>query len=365
MGIRENKEDGTYLVSYSKRHPKTKLPCTIRRTKVKTKAEAKRVYDEIVVQVHDKLRQQSVPTWSEVVDVYLKWIKTSGLKNSTIYGREKMLLHHTIPVWERTLIDQISTRDIHSLLNERFSSSAESHKKYFIKCIRGVFRYALEHDLIMKDPTPLLKFKINEKIKSVLSEAQIVHLLKKAQEFNWHWYYHYAVALYTGMRNGELFALTWDKISLDRRQILVNCSWTSKDGFKSTKSGDDRIVEIPKPLIPILTELKLKSAGSDFVLPRMSKWDKGEQARELRMFLQSIGLHQIRFHDLRASWATLLLGKGVPASQVMAMGGWRDMKTMMIYMRKAGIDIQGSTGVLDDMQVHGIKDAKILKIQQK
>lgn len=146
--------------------------------------------------------------------------------------------------------------------------------------------------------------------------------------------------------------MTWDKVKIDKRQILVNCSWTSRDGFKSTKSGDDRIVEIPKPLIPLLLDLKSQSVGIDFVLPRLRHWDKGEQARPLRLFLQSIGLPQIRFHDLRASWATLLLSKGVAPSKVMSMGGWKDMDTMMIYMRKAGIDIKDATSVLDNMRTH-------------
>jgi integrase len=201
---------------------------------------------------------------------------------------------------------------------------------------------------------------VNEKIKSVLNEEQILILLRRSQELEWEWYQHYAVALYTGMRNGEIYALTWDKVNFEQRQILVNCSWSSKDGYKSTKSGDDRIIEIPKPLIPVLAELKLQSVGDDFVLPRLSKWDKGEQARFLRMFLKSIGLPEIRFHDLRASWATLLLGKGVAPSKVMSMGGWKDMDTMMIYMRKAGIDIKGSTNVLDGLQIHGVEAGKLL-----
>lgn len=41
--------------------------------------------------------------------------------------------------------------------------------------------------------------------------------------------------------------------------------------------------------------------------------------------------------------ATKNLGK------VMAMGGWKDMMTMMIYMRKAGIDTRGATKCLDDI----------------
>lgn len=240
---------------------------------------------------------------------------------STIYNREKVLRHHTLPFWETKRVDQISTADIHKLLNERLGQNAESHRKFFIKCIKGVLQYAVEEGIIVRNPTPLIKFKVSDKIKSVLNEDQILLLLRRSQELDWHWYPHYAVALYTGLRNGEIYALTWDKVNLEQRQILVNCSWSSKDGYKSTKSGDDRLVEIPKPLLPVLTELKLQSGGNDFVLPRLSKWDKGEQARELRFFLKAQGLPEIRFHDLRASWATLLLGKGVAPSKVMSMGG--------------------------------------------
>jgi len=47
---------------------------------------------------------------------------------------------------------------------------------------------------------------------------------------------------------------------------------------------------------------------------------------------------------------------------VMAMGGWKDMDTMMIYMRKAGIDIKNATSCLDDMQTHGVPIAKVVEL---
>lgn len=78
---------------------------------------------------------------------------------------------------------------------------------------------------------------------------------------------------------------------------------------------------------------------------------------------ESLGLPEIRFHDLRASWATMLLAKGVAPSKVMAMGGWKDMDTMLIYMRKAGIDIKGSTQVLDGMQTHGVPAGSVVELR--
>ena len=119
-----------------------------------------------------------------------------------------------------------------------------------------------------------------------------------------------------------------------------------KDGFKSTKSGHDRIVEIAPPLMDLLRELKLKSGGSAFAFTRLEKWETRDQARELRMFLLGMGLPPIRFHDLRATWATILLSKGVEPIRVMKAGDWRDMKTMMYYVRLAGVDIRGMSDVL-------------------
>lgn len=59
------------------------------------------------------------------------------------------------------------------------------------------------------------------------------------------------------------------------------------------------------------------------------------------MFLSGIGLKQINFHDLRASWATMMLNKGIEPIKVMAMGGWAELKTMQRYIRSAGTEIKG------------------------
>jgi integrase len=180
----------------------------------------------------------------------------------------------------------------------------------------------------------------------VLCNYPATLLLQKARELGHEWYPIWATALYTGMRSGELFALTWDKVNFERNNILVDCSWSNYDGFKSTKSGDDRLVDIAPPLLTLFKELKLQSHDRIFVLPRMPEWEDGYQAAVLKQFLIGIYLEPVRFHDLRASWATMLLNKGVFPAKVMAMGGWKDIKTMMIYMRKAGVDIKGSTSCL-------------------
>ncbi|MBF0313607.1 MAG: site-specific integrase [Oligoflexia bacterium] len=352
MGIRYNERKKRWEVNYHQRHPITGIPITISKTiGIKSKNEALRVYTELKKQLQEKFERLIIPNWAVVVDKYIRSQLDQGFSKKSIENAQYSLKAYTLNLWGEKLITSITGQDIRLLVKDKLSNKSIAQQKNVLKYIRGVFRYAMEAGVIMANPTPQMKFREGDKIKKVLTEEQIVTLLKKAMIHNNEWYPIWTMALYTGMRNGELFALKWDKVDLERRHILIDQSWNSKDGFKSTKSGDDRIAEIALPLIPVLKELKIKSGGQGFVLPRIEKWERGEQARELRKFLDGIGLDRIRFHDLRASWATVMLSKGVEPIKVMSMGGWKNLKTMQIYVRKAGINIKGITDELDFGQV--------------
>lgn len=361
MGIKiDPNNPETFIVSYGKRHPITRVPVSLMRKGFKSKAEAQRAHKDMVIAVEDRIRKAIVPTWTKVVKDWVEESLNRGLMKSTVDGYRSCLEAHTLGAWGNRLVDTITTQEIRLLLQEKVGERMPSHQRYVLKGIRAAFNHAFEAGHINRNPTPQLKFKVGDKIQRVLTEEQARTLIAKANEQDWKWHPHYVVALYTGMRSGELYALTWDKVDLDQRTILVDCAWSSKDGFKSTKSGDDRLIEVAPALLPILCQLKDKADGSPYVLPHLYEWQKGEQAKHLATFLEAIGLPAVRFHDLRATWATMLLSKGVEAIKVMKMGGWRDMETMMIYARKAGVDIRGA---MDCINLHTENDpSKILHI---
>jgi integrase len=351
MGIKFDEETQTWEVSYSKRHPITRLPVTLRRIKIKSKAGANREYNDIVAAVNEKLKASFSATmrYRDILPRFYQSLTDRDLTPKTVENYKLCLEAHTLKLWGGRPIDSITTEEVRQLIKVKLADRSPSHQKSMLKFVRAVFNYSVETRLLASSPVPHMHFRIGDKIKKVLTEQQLKIFLEKAKQFDHEWYPIWVTAVYTGMRNGEIHALTWDKVDLDNRKILVSCSWNKKDGYRDlTKSGDDRIVEIAPALVMILKELKLKNIGS-FVLPRIEAWDDGRQAEILRMFLVGINLSPVRFHDLRASWATVMLGKGIEPVKVMNMGGWKDMKTMMIYIRKAGIDIKGIT---DDLQLH-------------
>lgn len=363
MGIKYDEKKGYWTASYSKRHPITKKPISIFRRNIKTKSNALKIEKELVLEMNTKLKKVIIPTWEKHILEYIRDLSLRDVSSKTVENYHLCLEAHTLAPWGNRFIDEITSLEIRLLIQNKISHVSASHQKNILKYIRGAFQFAVEKGLLPNNPTPSMKFRIGDKLKTVLTQEQIKILLTQAKVMNSEWYPIWAAALYTGMRNGELYALTWDKVNLDQRLIQIDCAWNSKDGFKDTKSGDDRLAEIAPELLYILKELKLKSHDSNFVLPRIGKWEKGEQARELRTFLMGLGLPRIRFHDLRASWATVMLSKGIPPIKVMSMGGWKDLKTMQYYIRKSGVDIQG---ISDNLKLHDPStESRVLSFQRE
>ena len=75
----------------------------------------------------------------------------------------------------------------------------------------------------------------------------------------------------------------------------------------------------------------------------LEAWQKGKQAEILIMFCRSIGVTSVKFHTLRACFATHLLASGTQDAIVMRIGGWSNFKTFQIYVRLAGVMEKGST----------------------
>lgn len=68
---------------------------------------------------------------------------------------------------------------------------------------------------------------------------------------------------------------------------------------------------------------------------------KGSRQGFLRAFLKGIGVRPVKFHALRACFATQLLAKNIPPAVVMKICGWKNLK------RLAGVNEAGATEVLN------------------
>lgn len=273
------------------------------------------------------IRELSVGTVREYVDVLRDWTK------------DWMSLH----------ITEIDRAKAWMLLDRVEREISISRRKRLRTAIDAVFKWGLLAGRIKElssIPTEGYKStqKEEEQMPEILNLEQIRTLLSYAEKVNHLWYPIWALALFTGMRSGELYALEWDQVDFENKLLYVHRNWTSKNGFGPTKGRYWRSVPVESTqVLNLLKELKLKREGGKFVLKRFQCWTDGRQAEILREFCVGSGLPSIRFHTLRACFATQLIRDGVAPAVVMKICGWKDLKTMQRYIRLAGIEVKGAT----------------------
>ncbi len=291
-----------------------------------------------------KLKEEKVSfRWNEWMIECLKLMKVS-YRPSTLYSYEKTVSKWINHHWDSKDLHDISKLDVHELIFERLPSDATMHtRKYVLKIVKRIFQMAVDHGELNRNPAQGMMVKVPEAEKKVLTNAEVEILLTEARTTDHRFYPIWIIALFTGMRSGELYALRWSDIDLDAGIISVGRSWNSKNGFTSTKNQKTRSVPISEDLLQFLKEFKLKRGQEEFVLPHLNEWTRGDAAEVLRKFCKALQITPIRFHDLRATFITNLLSRGESLARVMAIVGHADMETTNVYLRKAGIELKDGT----------------------
>jgi len=292
-------------------------------------------------------------SWERIIELWYNDQVREGLASRytnkfTIEDYRKMLLRYTAD-WLKRRPNELTRGDGKRVLDQLVQlQKSKSYIQKLKNTINLVFHWGVDNRLI-KDVyvSPVQGIKIDrreEKFPEILNLTEIRTFLFEAKRREHPWYPVWAMALLTGMRSGELYALEWNDIDFENKLLRVKKSFSKRiNEVKSTKAGYWRNVPISDELNDLIVRLRSVTGPSQWVLPRLGDWDRGEQAKPLRAFLSEIGLPSVKFHTLRACFATQLLADGVETAKVMKIGGWKDLKTMQIYMRLAGVDERGAT----------------------
>ena len=358
MAIKMIENDGQifYRVRVVKRSSQDPSLCAIRCVnEIKSFSEAQKIERKLIAQTERALleKEHQCAKWETLIkewqEATLKGdIFTRELTQGTVKDYVRLLTDHT-KNWLNLPTTEITKAMAWQAMDAIEREISVTRRKKLRSAIDAVFSWAYLAGKIKGEksiPTEGYKStrKEEEKMPEILSIEEIRILLKTARDMNHEWYHIWALALLTGMRSGELYALKWKKVDFDAQLIYVQDAWTNKRGFGPTKARYWRTVPIGgSELEKLLKELKLVTGKTEFVLPRKQEWTDGRQADELRQFCKGIGIPSVRFHTLRACFATQLIKDGVAPAIVMKICGWKDLKTMQRYIRLAGIEVQGAT----------------------
>ncbi len=145
----------------------------------------------------------------------------------------------------------------------------------------------------------------------------------------------YALAAFTGLRLGELRALTWADVDFGKRLVHVRRNYTSST-LGDPKSGKVRSVPLIDQAMVAFDGLSRRehfTDGGDLVFcSEVGTYiDESALRRRYCSALDRAGLKRLRFHDLRHTFGTLAV-QAFPLSDVRAYMGHADISTTMVYV---------------------------------
>ena len=177
-----------------------------------------------------------------------------------------------------------------------------------------------------------------------LENEEAIRLLDACRESKKNPYLHsiVTVALYTGMRKGEILDLEWERVDFSRGVILL----------EHTKSGKRREVPMSQGVHTALSDLRKQQervgeAPEGLVFRRSNGAAWGEINTAFHVALKKAKIADFRFHDLRHTCASWLVTDGATLMEVKELLGHHDITMTLRYAHLAPGRLRDAVGRLD------------------
>jgi integrase len=265
-------------------------------------------------------------TTARYLDRWLKAIEGT-IRVGSWKQYEQITRLHIKPTLGKTKLDKINALQLQNLYRDKLDSGLSPRRVRYIhvtihKALRDAVRWRLVPHNVAEACTPP---KLVRKELKPLDAGQARRLLTTARETQPKFYALYALAVTTGMRQGELLGLQWDDVDLATGTLQVRRSvFNGQINAPKTNSGR-RTVKLSQKAIEALTEHGERGRGVLWVFGTKNGTPVGSwnfTHKSWYPLRDAVGLpKKTRFHDLRHTSATLLLQANVNPKVVSAMLG--------------------------------------------
>lgn len=250
----------------------------------------------------------------EAVDLFL--LEKAGMDVAPEYRRQ-------LDWWMERLgatrpVSQITRRDIMIGAAEKVRDSSRATANRYLSALRACLNYACKtlewieavpEFCMYSEPAGRTRWLKREEIARLI-ECLPGHLRAPA-----------VLALATGLRRSVVLGLRWEQIDLERKVISI--------AGDEMKNGQNHSI----PLSEIAVQTILSQAGKhpDRVFTYNGQPFDRFSSKTWALALNEAGISDLRWHDLRHTWATMLAQSGVPDSILMTLGCWKSDKMVRRY----------------------------------
>ena len=318
MPVYKNKDNGTWYVmtQYTDWKGERKPKC---KRGFATKREAQ--------DWEQKFQQQSsgdldMP-FSAFVEIYCRE-QQPRLKESTWQTKENIIQQKILPYFKDRKINEITTKDVRAWQNEMLAYRNEENKPYsssYLKTLHNqlsaIFNYAVRFYDLRSNPASKAGNMGSEERKEMLfwtkEEYQKFSEVMMDKPLS---YYAFQMLYWTGIREGELLALTPADFDFEKGTVKISKTYQrlkGQDVITSPKTKkSNRTVQMPDFLCTEMQEFFSMQYGLK-KKDRVFTVTKSYLHHEMERGAKEAGVKRIRIHDLRHSHISLLIDMGFSA----------------------------------------------------
>jgi integrase len=276
-------------------------------------------------------RRNRTPLFDDLLDDYREWANLEGKAIINGQGCYERLLAY----FGGKRADSIALADVERFkheLGERVSIATVNRN---LTLLRAIFNRAIRHARVDASPMRTMKLdKENNWRRRVLSAEEEPRLIEALPERLWPLV---LVAIHTGMRLGELLALTWRDVDLASGTITI----------REAKSGEGRIAWMSPVAAATLRTLRRKQIQDGAVVADVGQMRGGYVFQEARgssrtclwrywqPALRKAGIENLHFHDLRHTFASRLVARGIDIYRVKTLMGHKTLRMTERYAHVA------------------------------
>ncbi|MFC5647645.1 tyrosine-type recombinase/integrase [Paenibacillus solisilvae] len=300
----------------------------IRRRGFNSKREANDSLQLLQREVHDdEYIKQNNKTIAEFMNYWLENIRVLECEATSYYNNTLYLKNHIAPRIGSTKLQELSAMQcqefVKSLHDDGFARNTIDRVCTLVKlALDKAIEYKLVKENKMRNVTLPKKTKRQITVWTVDQINQFLNFTKERR-----YYCVYAIALLTGMRQGEILGLRWKDIDYEKKIISVRQTLThyGKEIKDSTKTiSGERNISISEQLIIVLKEQEqryiefkkntMNINDMDLVIFNLKDGSTVFPSNLTKSYMKDVersGLPHIRFHDLRHSHATMLIQQNI------------------------------------------------------
>ncbi|MFC1799305.1 tyrosine-type recombinase/integrase [Candidatus Eisenbacteria bacterium] len=296
--------------------------------------------------------------FSEFADKWIEDYASVSVKPSTLKSYRSRIAARLKPHFGDKDMRRINTIDCQHFIASELRDPGSSAKSVAntLVILKHMFKHAVLWGYMAENPALYVKRpRVEVKEMDFLKPDEIARFLAAA---NSEYRDLFLTAVLTGMRRGEVLALKWGDVDFGNSTIHVRRSFSCGLLTSPKSRRSKRAIVMSPTLARRLEERKARLEGKDedFVFSKANGRPLDGQNlvnREFHPALKRAGLRRIRFHDLRHTYASLLIAQGENPKFIQSQLGHASIQTTMDRYGHLLPEVGQGTGERLDRTVFG------------